>query len=118
MKKNIYYEAVEKTSCGGVSMLLHNPLHELEKVRWSRFKTLEGAKREIEKSKEFRKRQYFYFRDSNNNLVDKISFYERYKVEYKIYKIVEEEEIVYETNNDDIEIRQPKEHAQEETPMA
>ena len=115
MKTNTYYEVVENTSLGKASILLSNPSNKIEKVRWNRFTTLESAKREIEKHKQARKTQYFYFRDDNGNIVDKISFYERYHVEYKIYKIVEQTEIVYETNNNEIIIKQPKEHTQEET---
>ncbi len=117
MKTRTYYEAVEKTSLGNASMLLDNPRSELEKVRWNRFASLESAKRRIEEVKKSRKTQYFYFRDSNGNIVDKISFYERYNIQYKIYKIVEQEEVVYETNNDEVEIRQPKEHTQEEASL-
>ena len=117
MKTKTYYEAVEKTSLGNASMLLDNPRSELEKVRWNRFASLESAKQRIEECKKQRKTQYFYFRDDKGNIVDKISFYERYNIQYKIYKVVEQEEVVYETNNDEVEIRQPKEHTQEETSL-
>lgn len=117
MSSKVYFEVVEHTSLNNCNMLLDNPNSKIEKVRWNRFTSLDSAKKRIEEVKQSRKTQYFYFRDSNNNIVDKISFYERYNIKYKIYKIVEQEEIVYETNNDDVEIRQPKEHTQEETTL-
>ncbi len=118
--KKIFYEAVEKGGALGdeKSMLIENPNSKEEGLRWCRFKTLKGAKRAIEKGINNRKHQYKYFRDKDGKIVDKLSYYEEYKLTYKIYKVVEEEEVVFETNNDDIQLRKiNKEGLQEELPL-
>ena len=118
MNEQRYYEVCEcitdekgKERC----LLLPNPNHEKQKMRWLRFKTLEEAKGAIEKSIEGRKKQYFWFRDKDKNIVDKISFYDRYQLKYEITEIVMTEKKVYEENH--IDTRKVKEHYQEETSL-
>lgn len=111
----IYYEAVEYID--GKGILIENPNAKIEKVRWNRFTNYNDAKRRLEKAIEDRKHQYFYFRNNEGKIVDKISFYERNKLTYKVFKIVEQEEMLYETNNDDIELKVADKSLQEETPL-
>lgn len=118
MKEKIFYEAVEYLE-NGKGILIDNPNFETDKLRWNRFKTLEDAKQAIERTIQFRKKQYFYFRDKENNLIDKISYYERYPLSYEIRKVVEQEEILFQCDNSDIELREPNTNKklQEEMPL-
>lgn len=114
MKKIVYYEAVEKAEDREGSMLIENPQFKIEKMRWSRFATLDGAKKAVARCKKTRQTQYHYFRDEDGNLKDKISYYELHRLSYKIYKIVQTEEIVYEENNNDIKLKKADNSLQEE----
>ena len=116
MKEQTYYEAVEKID-GERGILLENPNSTLEKVRWSRHQTYESAKRAVEKAIDGRKSQYLYYRNQDGKIVDKISFYEQHQLEYKIYKVVCKEEVIYDTNNFDIEKKIPEKNLQEEMPL-
>lgn len=115
-KEKVYYEVTECLDNGETSILLSNPKAQEEGLRWSRFKDLESAKRRLEKDIQDRKRQYIYYRDDKGKgkIVDKISYYELHRIKHTIYKVVETEEIVYETNNDDVELKRAKEGLQEE----
>lgn len=114
MKERTYYEAVEYFH-DGRNMILSEKNAEGKYIR--RFKTLEGAKRVIEKSIESRKKQYFYWRDDENKIIDKISYYNRYPLSYKIFKIIEQEEELYYCDNSDVELREPQNNGQEETTL-
>ena len=115
MKERTYYEAVEGTEVG--NLLLGNPNSKAEKLRWNRFKTYEDAKNAVEKAIKGRKHQYFYFRNEEGKVVDKVSYYERYPLTYKIYKIVEQEEELFSCDNSDIELKQVDDKLQEEMPL-
>ena len=107
VKTKTFYEAVE---CGGIienaNMLLDNPRSKEEGLRWTRFKTYEDAKRRIEKAILSRKNQWFYFEDKDHNVKNKISYYERYRITYKIYKVVEQVEKVFTCDNSDIQLKE------------
>ena len=117
MKERTFYEVAEIGGSTGGAMLLDNPFNQVEGLRWNRFKTFDRAKERIDKAIKDRKTQWFYFRDSNNKIVNKISYYERYKIAYKIYKIVEQEEVVFNCNNDDVTLKQVDSKLQEETDL-
>lgn len=106
MKTKTFYEAVEVGGSTSGSLLIENPQAKIDGLRWNRFKTYEDAKRAVDKSIYYRKNQWFYFEDKEHNIKNKISYYERYKIEYKIYKIVEQSEVVYSFNNNDIELKE------------
>lgn len=118
MKEKVFYEAVEYAQ-DGRGILIENPNSKVENLRWNRFKTFEDAKRGVERAIHFRKTQYFYFRDKQDKLIDKISYYERYSLKYEIRKIVEQEEILYTCDNSDIELREPNNNKrlEEEMPL-
>lgn len=101
-----FYEVAEVGGVLNNSLLLDNPKHKIDNLRWCRFKTYEEARKRVDKAIQDRKNQFFYFEDKQHNVKKKISYYERYKITYKIYKIVENEEIVFSCNNDDIELKE------------
>ena len=89
MKERTYYQAVEYFKDGRNMILMEKNL----KGEWTkRFKTLDQAKKVVEKSIESRKRQYFYWRDDEGKIIDKISYYNRYPLTYKIFKICQNTE--------------------------
>lgn len=114
MKQRTYYEAVEYFE-DGRNMILSKKTSKGDWIR--RFKTLEEAKQVVEKSIESRKRQYFYWRDDEGKIIDKISFYNRYPLSYKIFKIIEQEEEMYSCDNSDVKLREPNNDGQEETTL-
>jgi len=110
MKERTYYKAVEYFQDGRSLKLMERN----EKGEWiSRFKTLDSAKQAVAKSIEGRKRQYFYWRDKEGKIIDKISYYDRYPLTYKIFKIIEQEEEMYSCDNSDVELREPNNDGQE-----
>lgn len=97
--KKTYYEVGEKVDTMEGTLLLDNPSAKNEGLRWCRFKTLADAKKRLNKAIQQRKNQYTYFRDKDNKIVNKVSYYDEHEITYKIYKYVVEEEIVYKIDN-------------------
>lgn len=112
--KKIYYKVIETTKIEEkiYSQRLYNPTPENKFCR--EFRTLNDAKMGIEKAIESRKKQMFYFRNTNGEVVDKISYYDRYEVNYEIIRVVEDTEKVFEYNNKENEKREPNKDLQEE----
>ena len=116
MKETIYYKAVEYFEDGNGIVLMYPMKSEKAKYNY-RFQTYNDAEEAVRKAIEGRKNQYSYFRDKNGNLIDKISYYNRHKLEYKIFKIKESSELLYYEDNSKEEIKTANENLQEETPL-
>ena len=116
MKETIYYKAVEYFEDGSGMKLMYPMKSEKAKYGY-RFQTYNDAEEAVNKAINDRKNQYSYFRDKDGNIVDKISYYNRHKLEYKIFKIKEVSELLYSEDNSQVEIKTPDRSLQEETPL-
>ena len=122
MKEEIYYRAIEyfkwnkkeKNESGSLT-LTYPRGHKYEFSR--KFKTYNDAKEAINNARESRKKQYTYYRDKDGNLVDKISFYEQHEMKYKIFKIKEISEILYEEDNSQVKMKEANKDLQAEMPL-
>ena len=116
MKQETHYKAIEIVDGGEFGMALTYPKG--SKNEFSRkFKTYEEAMQAVDEAILGRKHQYSYFRNNEGVIVEKISFAERHKLEYKIFKVVEQREELYSIDNHNLELKQPDRSLQEETPL-
>jgi hypothetical protein len=112
--EKVYYKVIETTKNEekDYSIRLYNPKPENKFCR--EFETIKEAKKGIEKAISDRKRQMFYFRNDNGEIVDKISYYDRYEVSYEVIKVVEEIEKVFECDNKENKRKEANKDLQEE----
>lgn len=117
MKEEVYYKAVEFIDDGKYSLSLTYPKG--SKYEFSRkFKTYNDAEEAVRKGIRDRKNQYSYFRDlKTDEIVDKISYYNQHKLEYKIYKVKEVSELLYSEDNSQAEMKKADKELQEEIPL-
>ena len=115
MKKRTYYQAVEYVTLNGETRGLKLSKKDANKDWISRFKTYEEAKAIVDDAINSRKTQYFYWRDADGKIIDKISYYDRYPVSYKIFKVIEQEEELFACDNSDVELREPSGGREETT---
>lgn len=116
MKEETYYRAVEYFE-DGTGMALMYPKG--SKNEYSRkFKSYEEAEEAVREAIYQRKNQYTYFRNTTTGeIVDKISYYNQHRLEYKIFKVIEQREELYSTDNSNVELKQADESLREEIPL-
>lgn len=116
MEEEIYYKAVEIIDDKYNISLTYLKGSKYEFSR--KFKTYNDAEEAVEKAIMSRKNQYTYFRDlKTNKIVDKISYYNQHKLEYKIYKVKEVRELLYSEDNSQVEMKKADKELQEEMPL-
>jgi hypothetical protein len=117
LMKRIYYKAIEKTKMEERVFNIRLSYSKPDDKFCTEFETIKEAKRSIEKAINGRKRQMFYYRNKNGEIVDKISYYDKYEITYKIIKVVEETEKVFECDNGKIERKEIDKELREEMPI-
>lgn len=115
MVEETYYKAVEYFEDGS-SIALMYPKNS-DKSFSRKFKSYNDAEKAVEDAIRSRKNQYSYFRDEKGNIVDKVSFYERNKLTYKIFKVKEVRELLYAEDNSNIELKKVDNNLSEEMPL-
>lgn len=118
MKEYNYYKAIEyfKWDEHEGSIALTYPKGSKNEYS-SKFETYEDAEEAVRLAVYQRKTQYTYYRDQDGNLIKKVSYYDQHELKYKIFKVKEVRELLYEEDNKDIELIEVDKNLQAETPL-